>query len=152
LLKICARLADLDFDRLCGVYEYDDERLKLRNQLYDYLADDFFRVKAAFYAVWVVDGDYVSALRIEPFDDGYLVEALQTKMSERRKGYAEKLLNAVLNCERFLNSRPVYAHIYKNNRASMAVHRACGFQPYLDHAVFIDGTVSGNACTLKWIK
>ena len=86
---------------------------------------------------------------MEPYCDGYLLEAVETEKAERRKGYARCLLDAVLRSGRV---QIVYAHIYKNNRASLVLHRSCGFQPHQDYAAFIDGTVSANACTLKWIN
>lgn len=149
MLKICTSFPELDFEKLCRVYEYDAYSYAKRNALYDYLREDFFTLKNVFYAVWVVDGEYVSALRMEPYEDGYLLEALQTANPERNKGYAKCLLEAVLHSDRV---DTVYAHVYKNNRASISVHRACGFQSYLDYAVLIDGAVSANACTLKWMK
>ena len=149
MLKICTCFSELDFEKLCRVYGYDTDSHVKRNGLYDYLQEDFFSFKDAFYAVWIVNGEYVSALRMEPYEDGYLLEALQTVSSERNKGYARCLLETVLHCNRI---DTVYAHIYKNNRASMSVHCACGFRQYLDYAKFIDGTVSAKACTLKWVK
>lgn len=150
MLKICTSFSELDFDRLCRVYGYDDaDSYHKRMEFYDYLREDFFSIRDVFYAVWVVKGEYVSALRIEPFEDGYLLEALQTEKTNRRKGYAKRLIDAVLQNGYV---QPVYAHIYKDNKVSLAVHRACGFERYLDHAIFIDGTVSANAYTVKWIK
>ena len=149
MLKICTDFSGLDFERLCRIYGYDCAQ---QNRFYDYLREDFFRTKDAFYAVWVVADEYVSALRMEPFEDGYLLEAIQTVKTARRKGYAKSLLEAVLNSRFFANALPVYAHIFKNNHASMELHRVCGFRQYLDYAAFIDGTVSANACTVIWKK
>lgn len=153
MLKICRSLNDLDFERLCRVYGYDgDNSSSQRSELYDYLREDFFRRKDSFYAIWVQNDEYVSTLRMEPFEDGILLESLQTRSCDRRKGYAKELLFAVLNCGVVSEMIPVYAHIYKSNHASMSLHRACGFQPHLDYARFIDGTVSANACTVRFIK
>ena len=45
--------------------------------------------------------------------------------------------------------RPVYSHVGKRNTASMALHMGCGFEKIQDCAVYIDGSVSQNAVTLK---
>lgn len=147
LLNICKRFIDLDFDQLCRVFDCDYEQ---SNKLYDYLIYDFFRGENAIYAIWISGGEYVSALRLEPFEDGYLLEALQTVKEHRRKGYAKSLISGVLNYMCGTNALPIYVHINKRNKASMEVHYACGFRPYLQFAKLIDGTVTGNACTLKW--
>ena len=152
MLKICKSLCDLDFDKLCRTFDYDENCSTQRRKLYEYLSDDFFRRRGSFYAVWILNDEYVSSLRMEPFEDGLLLEALQTRSSDRRKGYAKKLLNGVLNSNIIAGKLPVYAHIYRNNHASKKLHSACGFRPHLDYARFIDGTTSANACTVKWIK
>lgn len=151
MLKIYNKFAQLDFSQLSAVYGYGDA-YELRNDLYDYLHDDFFRVKGAFYAAWEEQGDYVSVLRAEPYRDGYLIEALQTHPMHRCKGYAKQLLRSVLDSGCIPSGIPVYAHIHKKNQASFAVHKACGFLKILDHAVFIDGSVYQHSCTVKWIK
>ena len=152
MLKVCTSLSGLDFEQLCRVYDYDENCLVQRRKLYEYLSDDFFCRRGSFYAVWVMNDEYVSSLRMELFEDGFLLEALQTRSNNRRKGYARNLLNTILNSDVVPDNFPVYAHIYNNNRASMTLHHACGFQPCRDYARFIDGTVSANACTVKWIK
>lgn len=149
MLKICNSFRELDFSRLSEIYGYEEADSFMRcNDLYDYLREDFFRVSGAFYAVWEESGQYVSALRAEPYQDGYLIEALQTHVLQRCKGYAQMLLKSTLLSGRIPAGLPVYAHIHKKNAASLAVHRACGFQQILDYAVFIDGSVYRNSCTM----
>ena len=98
MLKICKKFSELDFDRLLKVYDLDTyEQNSLAIELYDYLHQVFFRDKDAFYALWEIESNYVSALRMEPYQDGYLITAVQTRKSERRKGYAECLLRAVMS-------------------------------------------------------
>lgn len=153
MLRIFFDFRELDFEKLSAVYGYDEtDRYSQRNDFYDYLREDFFRVTGAFYAVWELEGRYVSALRVEPYRDGYLIEALETRPEVRGKGYAKNLLNGVLQCDAIPSEGNVYAHIHKNNRASLAVHKACGFERILEHAVFIDGSVFHNSCTVKWKK
>ena len=115
----------------------------------EYLREDFFRVKHAFYAVWEENGSYICALRMEPFEDGLLLEALETAPTHRRSGYATKLIEAVLAS--LPKGSAVYAHVHKRNTASLATHRRCGFTVGLEHAKYVDGTVSHYACTMKII-
>lgn len=150
MLKICKKFSELDFDKLAQVYGYD--KTTQYDDLYDYLHEDFYRVNGAFYAIWEVEGMYISVLRAEPYKEGYLIEALQTRKLFQRMGYARKLLDAVLNSDVFPAGIPIYAHIHKSNTASLNLHYSCGFSMYLDHAAFIDGSVSRNSCTVKWLK
>lgn len=148
MLKIFYKLSDLDFSQLCTVYGLEENSAAQCNDLYDYLLEDFFRVHGAFYAVWEAEGRYVSVLRAEPYRDGYLIETLETQPSARGKGYAKKLLNGVLSGGTIPTELPVYAHVHKKNRSSLAVHTACGFTRILEHAVFIDGSVYNHTCTM----
>lgn len=152
MLKICNKFSELDFDRLLKVYDLDTyEQNSLAIELYDYLHQVFFRDKDAFYALWKIESNYVSALRMEPYQDGYLITAVQTTKSERRKGYAECLLRAVVSSLQILGNCPIYVHIHKKNVASIQLHMKCGFTITADHAVFIDGTASAGSYTLRWI-
>lgn len=163
MLKIAYSASELDFDQLCQVYEqsctetgaleYPDlsanERLLSAFQdLYGQVRC-FYRIKNAFYAVWIEGGRYVSALRIEPYKDGFLLTGLETAPEVRGKGYATSLTGAVLSELAKKGSVSVYSHVGKRNTSSVAVHKACGFQKHLDHAVYLDGSVSTDAYTLK---
>lgn len=106
-----------------------------------YLQEVFFRTSGAICAVWEEKGKYVSALRLEPYRDGLLLEALETKPDQRGKGYAQTLIREV---QRYLTEQgPVklYSHITKRNSVSRSVHEKCGFRVISDHAVYIDGSV-----------
>jgi RimJ/RimL family protein N-acetyltransferase len=122
--------------------------MKAEQEFSDYLRRDFFSVKGAFYCIWTENGVYLSALRMEPYKDGILLCALETKPSARSKGYATALLKAALNEV----DLPVYSHIRKGNRASVAVHRACGFRLQHEGARFLDGSVSSNSNTYIYTK
>ena len=156
MLQIANRLEELDFPALMEVYiegnqekaeEYGDGGLlRVEREFRAYLRDDFFRVPGAFYAVWYADGAAVSALRMEPYQDGWLLEALETAPKHRRKGLAKALMLAVLD---YMGGHTVYSHVSKRNEASLRTHFACGFEGYLDHAVYVDGSVTQRALTLK---
>ena len=158
MLQIVKRLEELDFSALMDLYiegnlekaeEYGDGGLlRAEREFYDYLREDFFRQKDAFYALWKVQGRYVSAMRLEPYGDGWLLEALETAPDHRRKGYAKELMGAVLD---EMGHVIVYSHVSRRNQASLRTHYACGFQKHLDHVVYLDGSVTNRAVTLRYI-
>lgn len=96
------------------------------------------------YYVLLSDGEYVSILCTEPYGDGILISALETAPHCRRKGYSRKLLLAVKEAEK----GKLYSHVAKNNAASFALHKACGFSVLKDSARLIDGTVSAGFYTM----
>ena len=161
MLHLATKLRELNFSQLMGVYEegnlenaelfFSDlprgqQILQAEQSFYQYLRESFFFTDGAVYAVWIENGQYVSALRLEPYEDGLLLEALETAPDQRRKGYAEKLLRAVQ--EKF--PQKIYSHVSKKNTASLHVHEKCGFQKILDYAKYIDGSVVRTAVTLQY--
>jgi RimJ/RimL family protein N-acetyltransferase len=134
------------YPRLSG----PEQILAAERDFYQYL-ELFFSTGGSRYLIWELDGCYVSALRLEPYQDGLLLEGLETRPSERRKGFATKLINAVIenldDCE-----LPVYSHISKWNEASIRTHEKCGFKRILDYCVYIDGSVNQNAYTYRFCK
>ena len=159
MLLIMKRLEELDFSALMDVYiegnrekaeEYGDGGLlQAEREFFDYLREDFFRQKDAFYAVWQVAGQYVSALRLEPYGDGWLLEALETAPNHRKQGYAKALMAEVLD---MMGESAVCSHVSRRNEASLRTHYACGFQKHLDHVVYLDGSVSNRAVTLRYVR
>lgn len=162
MLKIIKTMAELDTKQLMSVYSEgnlengemlfgdlsaDIQRIKAEDTFLSYLREDFFHQPDAVYAVWVEDNNYLSALRLEPYKDGLLLEALETAPNARRKGYACKLIGAVFS---YLGATPwnkVYSHISKRNLPSIGVHKKCGFVQVSDCATYIDGTVTQNSAT-----
>lgn len=159
MLYIATKMQELNFSQLMAVYEEGNrengERLfsqfsteeqifLVEQSVYQYLKEYFFAQKGAVCAVWIANECYVSALRLEPYEDGLLLEALETAPTQRRKGYAEKLIRAVV--EQF--PQKIYSHVSKKNTASLMVHQKCGFVQVLDYAKYIDGSVARNAVTL----
>lgn len=158
MLAVVRSLGQLDFSQLMAVYEEGNlenaqERypnlprgqamLQAEQDFYQYLREIFFVTKGAYYALWLENRRYVSALRIEPYKDGVLLEALETHPQYRRHGFAEALIRAVLPLE-----KKIYSHVGKNNRASLAIHKKCGFLRVSEQAVYIDGSVNKKCCTL----
>ena len=159
MLLITREISQLSFGKLMNVYEEGNAEkaalsyrtmdrnaaiLLAEQDFYAYLAECFFKTDGAFYAVWQEKTEYISALRMEPYRDGLLLEGLETTPAYRRMGYAVKLLKAVLADV----SAPVYSHVNKENMPSLRAHEACGFVRIADSAEMIDGTVSEEHCTL----
>lgn len=160
MLIMARKMRELSFGALMEVYVQDcmergralfpeetqDRQIAIGEQeFYQYLNEVFFRTPGAVYAVWAETGCYVSALRLEPFRDGLLLEALATAPDQRRKGYASKLIQAVLTQT---GQTLVYSHVDRRNIPSLKTHTKCGFSRILDYAVGIDGSVSPGCDTL----
>ena len=148
MLKIVSSIAELNIDQYLAVYRQSNQDFKADEQMLTYLREDFFSIKGAVCALWVVNGRYVTALRLEPHKNGYLITALETAPQDRRKGYAKSLLQAVMR----KYCLPIYSHVAKNNKPSLHLHLVCGFQVYADCATLLDGTVSQNYSTLLYHK
>ena len=159
MLQIIEKMRDLNFRQLMEVYEEgnmengdemfpdapESQRILLAEQaFYQYLNECFFTTLRAVYALWVEDGRYISALRLEPYQDGLLIEALETMPSFRNRGYAKALLTEV---KKYAGHNKLYSHVSKKNRASLKTHEACGFYRILEHAIYADGSVFSTSCT-----
>lgn len=124
--------------------------LKSEQDFYQYLQEVFFTTEGATYAVWEEHGCYMSALRLEPYRDGLLLEALETHPNYRRMGYAKALISAVLEVLKESGIPAIYAHVHKRNDASLRTHASCGFRRVAEQAVYIDGSVNRHSCTLQY--
>jgi len=164
MLKISLSLKELDFRQLTDVYqdsirqsgyehyyhESEQQQILMAEQdLYLYLKE-FYKIHDAYCAVWEENGVYISALRMEPYRDGLLVNGLETMPNMRRRGYGVLLLKAVLAHIRKTSSLPVYSHVDKNNTASLSLHQKAGFKRIFDNASFLDGSVRNSAYTLQF--
>ena len=164
MLQFVRSVSHLKFDELMAIYQEGNREkaeevypdlpeafgmLRAEQDFYQYLRDSFFRDPNAFYCLWSVDDRYVSALRLEPYRDGLLLEALETAPGHRRKGFALQLLSAVLES---LPEGKVYSHVMKNNVPSLRLHEKCGFSKIADLAAYIDGSVNHRAVTLCYEK
>lgn len=160
MLHIARSLRELHFGKLMEVYMEGNmenaqefwpdlpagqKLLRAEQQFYQYLQEGFFSLPGAVYAIWQEDGNYVSALRLEPYKDGWLLEALETAPGHRRRGYAGRLITEAVAK---MGLHKVYSHVGKKNAASLAVHKSCGFAKILDYAAYIDGSVDHRAVTL----
>ncbi len=164
MLTVAKSLRELHFSSLMAVYEEGNRengedhypRLSAQEQLlqaeqdfYNYLRDGFFHEQGAAYYIWTAEGQYVSALRLEPYQDGMLLEALETHPAFRCRGYAKKLIRAVLEQTEY---GKIYVHISRKNAPSIAVHTVCGFRKILDYGVYVDGSVNRYTDTYLYEK
>lgn len=160
MLLLAHNLWELSFGSLMEIYiegnlenaqefwpdESRERQMALAEQeFYQYLQQVFFQTPGAVYAIWQVNGVYVSALRLEPYRDGLLLEALETAPEQRQRGYAKALMQAVLEQ---MGNQKIYSHVGKHNIPSLRTHEACGFWKTLDHAVYADGSVNQRSFTL----
>jgi len=160
MLLWITKISQLSFFSLMRVYEEGNMEkaaelspenpsevlIEIEQEFYQYLKECFFQLENAVYAVWVDQGEYVSALRLEPYQDGWLISALETAPGHRRKGYAAKLLSESLR--RIKGT--VYSHVHKRNLPSSKLHTAIGFQKMMDYAVYLDGSVNSACNTLVY--
>ena len=165
MLLVCTKLHQIHFGQLMAVYEAGnrengqdryphlsagEQLLRAEQDFYQYLQEDFFPAEEAAYYLWQVNNRYVSALRLEKFRDGLLLEALETMPDQRGKGYATALIRAVQQLPE-LSGRKIYSHVGKWNKASLAAHKRCGFEIVSDRAVYIDGSVNDRCHTLCFL-
>ena len=163
MLKIIYSMSQLKFSDLMTVYyeancengaekypilSKDAQVREAEYDFYQYLNEVFFKTQNAYYAIWEEGNRYITALRVEPYNDGVLFSALETLPSVRRKGYASTLIQSVQEYLRHLGEIPIYSHVSKGNVASMATHLKCNFRILLDYAVYLDGSVLHNSYTL----
>ncbi len=159
MLLIAKKPGEINFSKLMGVYQESnlensaicfpqmptEEALReVERQFCEYLLDDFFQIPGAFYGVLTQNGQYVSALRVEPYQDGMLLEALETAPQYRGQGCATKLMEEI----KAIVPENIYSHVGKRNTASLQTHKKCGFEVISDCATYIDGSVASNAYTL----
>lgn len=112
-----------------GLYDKSDKGSlyqKVRQAYTDYLKNDFLKSGKNYLAILIDEKSYLSALRL--FDGGkyFLLEALETNLSFRRKGYGEKLLSKVL--DNFANREEIRSEVGKNNKKSLNLHKKLGFK------------------------
>jgi len=165
MLKVIQSLRELNYSKLMSVYlqsnqangrllyPHEDANLQVilaEQDFLTYLKESFFQTSGACYAIWEESGTYLCALRLEPYLDGMLLEALETIPSRRGEGIAKRLVHSVLTYLAESGKCIVYSHVGKKNQASLKTHFACGFSVINDRAVYIDGSVDDRCYTLKY--
>ena len=158
MLRMFTSFRELDFSELMEVYEESNrvngaenwpresegmQILLAEQDFRQYLREVFFTTPGAVLGAWMESGRYVSAMRLEPYRDGMLLEALETAPDSRGKGYAQSLIRD------FVSRYPgkIYSHIHKQNTPSIRVHLKCGFRKIADNAVYVDGSFTHKSAT-----
>ena len=108
----------------------------------------FFKMKMGFAMFRKKRGIWISALRIHCIDNNlYYLEAFETHPEYRKKGYAEKLINAIVDTLKENEFFEIRSYTSIKNRASRKTYKKCGFtelegkpfdyttQEYVDNAV-----------------
>ena len=167
MLLVAHSLRGLSFSKLMEVYlegnrengvncyagETPERQLALAEEDFrEYLGRVFFTVEGAEYFILEEAGRYVSALRVEPYEDGLLLEALETAPGERRKGYAARLIRETVAHLQKRGPVRLYSHVLRGNTASLRTHEKCGFRQISDCARYIDGSVNSRAVTLLYTE
>lgn len=145
MLYLFTSFAELDVEQLLAVYTGSvdaDSISQYRSFCVD--LENFFN-EGGTLAVWLQEGCYVSALRFESYMDGYLISCLETRPDLRRTGCATMLLKGVFD----VAHGPIYAHVQKNNAASLHLHKGFGFKIMKDYAVYVDGSVYRTCYTMR---
>ncbi len=166
LLQIITSSKLLDFGQIMQVYrqsiekfgredypDLDENRqvLEAEQDFYLYLKT-FLKDPDSYFFVWVSEGKYVSAVRVEPYRDGVLIAGMETAPESRRKGYAKQLLCGTVQYLKNNHIYKIYSHIHKDNIPSVKTHLSCGFVRSADYAAYIDGSVDRQSHTYLYQK
>lgn len=95
------------------------------------------------YYILEENGEWVSALRLTRIDDFCYLEALETAENHRKEGCAVRLMGEVIDLLRTRGTVEIRSNVDKENTASLATHKKCGFIVAEENGVnYISGTQS----------
>lgn len=100
-----------------------------------FLKEKFLPQERNTYYVLEVEGEWVSALRLTKVDDFYYLEALETSPKQRKMGYGARVLSETIDLLKRRGSLTIRDNVKKDNLASLATHRRCGFRIEREEAV-----------------
>ena len=106
-----------------------DGVLKVETGFLDFLKTDFFAKQNNTYFVLEEGGEWLAALRTTELPERlFYLEALETRPDARRRGYAAKLINAVI--AELSKGGPFRLRdcVDKMNIPSVKTHEKCGFR------------------------
>lgn len=110
-----------------GLVDYT-EAIQAEEALFVDFLRSFMKKEQNRYYVLEIGGQWVSALRLTRIDDFFYLEALETAEEHRRKGYAARIINEVIALLRSRGTVIIRSNVDKENKASLATHRKCGFK------------------------
>lgn len=143
LILLCADEIEQTRIRRYKKYSIQQGLFQAESDFYHYLKSSFFAV-GGLYFIYEHDDRYVSAVRLEPYERGVLLNSLITKLEMRRNGYAEKLLHYALA---YFEKTIVYSHVHVHNKPSRALHEKMGFKLSLEYARLLDGSLCNDYLT-----
>ena len=129
-----------------GSYSKYRQLMEAEQDFYQFV-NDFLREPDSFIAVWEVQDDYTSALRIQEYKDGFLLTGLETASVYRGKGYASALVAETLAYLSASKTNKIYSHIRNENAASIKLHLKMGFVKISDSAAYLDGSADHHSGT-----
>ena len=99
-----------------GTEDREGALKRIENDFLGYIEKDFLAKPENAYWILEEEGAWVSALRLYKIEDGfYYIEALETHPQYRRKGYAVKLLNGVIDALKKKGSFKLCDNVRKRN-------------------------------------
>ena len=167
MLKIVRSMSQLPFQQLMALYresnlrsarenwsEYDPEYglQMVERMCYEDLQQGLFSMPDACICLWLMEGEPVSCLRLEPWKDGILLTGLETAPGHRNQGHACELLQGVQAHLAQQGRVKLYSHIHHKNAPSIRVHTKCGFRRISDCARLLDGSVASYTGTYLYEK
>lgn len=117
-------------DYFCPSEKDKEKALKfVENGFLNFLKTEFFASENSTYWVLTDKNKYLSALRTSEIRKSfYYLEALETDVNERNKGYDTKLLTEVLEELKKEGSFKLCSCVGKSNTLSLKTHQKCGFR------------------------
>ena len=113
---------------------------KVEEGFLDFLKNDFFAKERNTYFVLAEDGEGLAALRTTELPDRlFYLEALETRPDSRRRGYAAKLITAVIAELKKAGPFRLRDCVDKMNIPSVKTHEKCGFRIVGDGYDFLSG-------------
>lgn len=99
----------------------------------EFLKTDFFSSQQNSYYVLTTNDCWLATLRVSTVHKRqFLLEALETHLKYRRKGFATRLIEAVIDDLKRGGSFSLHVSIHKDNRASLNLHAKLGFSIIAD--------------------
>lgn len=112
-----------------GAFTDEEFESTLKNEIENFVNffQKFFATADNKYYVLEENGIPLCAARLSKIDNFYYLEALETAPEHRKKGYATRLLNDIINLYSLKGAVDIRDCVNKKNTASLATHKKCGF-------------------------
>ena len=105
------------------------------------------------YYILEENGEWISALRLTHIENFYYLEALETAETHRQQGCAARLMGEVIALLRKRGSVELRSNVDKENTASLATHKKCGFVIAEENGInYISGTESEYVYGMRYTE